>query len=101
MHPSFPTRRSAALARRHGSGGPVHALPVERVAPARRLVETAEDRHQRGPPGARRSDEREKLAAVDGQVDAAQRANRDAVVAERLRKAARLDRTSTRLNSSN
>src|SRR5205814_7819628 len=51
----------------------VHALSVERVRAARRRVEAAQDRHARRFARARRPDEREELAALDGQAHAAPR----------------------------
>ncbi len=65
-------------------GEPFHALAVEGVGSARRLVQAAQDRHERGLAGARRADQRDELAALDLEVDAPQRVDRGAVGAERL-----------------
>src|SRR2546423_12138854 len=46
---------------------------VEPILAGRRRVEAAEDVHQRRLAGARRSDDRDEVAAVDAGVDAAQR----------------------------
>ena len=53
------------------------AWPSRRNSPARRLVEAAEDVHQRRLARARRAHDRDELALVDGQRDAAQRVHLD------------------------
>ena len=48
-------------------------LAVEPVVAARRAIEAAEDVHERGLPGARRTHDRHVLAAIDPQIDALER----------------------------
>ena len=74
-----------------GPREPVDALAVERVGAGRRLVEAAQDRHERRLARARRPDQRDELAARDRHVDAAQRVDGGAVGAEDLRQAGCFD----------
>src|SRR5262249_4494624 len=58
--------------------GARHIEPVEEVLAARRPIEAAENRHQRRLARSRRADDRDQLAALDGERDAAQRVDVDA-----------------------
>ena len=62
-----------------GRGEAGDLLPLERVAAARRLVEKAEDVHERGLAGTGRSGDGHELAARDGQRDVRERVDRAAV----------------------
>ena len=62
-----PDRRERVL--RHAR----HVLAVEKIVPRRRLVEAADDVHERGLAGTRRSGDREEFALRHFDVDAAQR----------------------------
>ena len=75
---------AAAHAReRRASSSVAHVDAVEPVPAARRHVEAADDVHQRRLARARRAHDRDEVAALDGQRDAAQRVHLD--VADRVR----------------
>jgi hypothetical protein len=56
---------------------PGHVLAIEKVVPAGRTVETAEDVHQRGLAGARRTGDGHELTVFDVEVRTAQCADGD------------------------
>src|SRR4029453_16531261 len=63
---------------------PRHVAPVQEVLTAGRPIQAAEDVHQRRFAGSRRTGHRDELAGSDGEVGAAQRADRDLADVVRL-----------------